>query len=63
MTKFFKKSQKTYFCGIFGTFLPNLGKIEFPWKEGLSVFKYANYLESCKKSEETNEPFPKKMPN
>ena len=57
MTKFFKKkkNKKT-----------NLGAIldpTFLWKRAQSVFKYSNYLTICKKSEKTNDPFLKKMPN
>ena len=58
MTKFFKKSKKTYFRAILGPFFfSDLGKNEFSLKKGLcQFFKYSNYLLACKKSEKTNEP-------
>ena len=63
MTKFFKKSKKSYFGAIFVIFCPNLGLNEFSRKNAQSVFKYANYLPPCQKSEKTNEPFLRKMPD
>ena len=55
--KFFKKS-KNNFGANFGPLFSNLVKNEFPWRRG---FKYFNYLPSCQKSDETNEPFLTKM--
>ena len=55
--KFFKKS-KNNFGANFGPLCSNLVKNEFPWRRG---FKYFNYLPSCQKSDETNEPFLTKM--
>ena len=43
-----------------GPFFPNLSKNEFSGKRARSVFKYSNYLPSCKKSEKTNELFLRK---
>ena len=63
MTKFFKKSKKTYFWAILGPFSTNLRKNEFSWEKGLSVFKCSNYLHCAKKSEKTNDTFLRKMPN
>ena len=61
MTIFLIKNQRTLFWGHFGLFFPNLDKNEFSLeKRTLSVFKYFNYLPSCKKSEKTNETFLKK---
>ena len=37
--------------------------MNFPGKKALSVFKYSNYLTLCKKSEKTNDPFLRKMPD
>ena len=34
MTKFFKKSKKSYFGANPGPFRPNLGKNKFSWKKG-----------------------------
>ena len=34
----FKKTQKLYFCAIFGPFCPDVGKNEFSWKKGLISF-------------------------
>ena len=54
----FQKSLKPYFRIILGPFCQNLGKNEFFLGEiALSVFKYSNYLASCKKSEKTNDLF------
>ena len=62
MTIFLIKNQRTLFWGHFGLFFPNLDKNEFSLeKRTLSVFKYFNYLPSCKKSEKTNETFLKEM--
>ena len=63
MTKSFIKSKKPYFRAIWGPFFPNLGKNEFSRKKRLLVFKYSNYLPSCKNPEKTNEPFLRKIPN
>ena len=38
MTKFFKKSKKTYFGAILGPFCPDEGKNEFPWKKVFASF-------------------------
>ena len=38
-------------------------KMHFPGNKALSAFKYFNYVPLCQKSEKTNEPFLKKMPN
>ena len=38
MTKFFKKSKKTYSEAILGLFCPNSGKNDFSWKKGLWQF-------------------------
>ena len=62
MNKVFKKIQKTYFGAILGPFCPNLGKNEFPWTKGSSVFKHSNYERSCQKSEKTYEPSLRKIP-
>ena len=40
MIKFVENYKKTYFGIILGPFGPNMGKNEFSWKKGLSVFKY-----------------------
>ena len=58
MTKYFKRSKKPYFGAIFAQIW---AKTYFPGEKGLSVFKYSKA--SCKKSEETNDPFLRKMPN
>ena len=58
MTIFQKIYKKPYFRVILGPFCQNLVKNEFFLeKEDLSVFKYSNYLPSCKKSQKTNDPF------
>ena len=49
----FYKTQKNLFQGYFGPFLSKFGQTNFPGKKGichLSVFRYSNYLPSCKKS-------------
>ena len=38
-----------------------LGKMNSPGKKALSAVKYSNNLQSCKKSEKTNEPFLRKI--
>ena len=49
---------------LHGPFFPKFGQNEFFWKKKLLlVFKYSNYLPSCKKWEETNHQFLRKMPN
>ena len=64
MTKFFKKSKKTYAGAILGPFLPKFGqKWLFLEKRALSVFKYSDYVPSCKESEKSNNPILRKMPN
>ena len=63
---FFKTSKKPYFGAILGPFLSNLGKNEFSLIFFFSLsflFKYSNYIVSCKKLEETNEPFLRKTLN
>ena len=56
--------KKLYFGAILGPFYPNIGKNKFLWeKRTLSVFKYSNYLPWCKRSEKTNDPFMRKIPN
>ena len=57
MTKSFKKIKKNYFGAILGPFS------KFFFKKGLSVFKYSNYLLSCKKLEKTDAPLMRKMLN
>ena len=50
--------------GPFWVFFPNFGqKWIFLEKKALSVFKYSNYLPSCRKSETTDDPFQRKMSN
>ena len=64
MTKCFKKLKKI--GGILDPFSPNLAIMIFPRKKGFVSFnvrKYFNCLPLCKKSEKTNEPFLRKMPN
>ena len=56
MTRCLKKSQKPYFGTILGYFCLNLERKSLE-KMVLSVFKYYNYLTSCKKLEKTNDPF------
>ena len=64
ITKFFKKSKKKTICGPFWAFSSKSGRQRsFLEKRTLSVFKYSNYLPSCKKSEKTNDPFLRKMLN
>ena len=49
LRKFFRKCKKSYFGAILSPFSLNLGKNEFFWeKRALLVFKYSNYLPSCK---------------
>ena len=38
MTKFLKKSKRTYYGAILGPFYPNLRKNEFSWKRELCQF-------------------------
>ena len=63
--KTFQKIQKKTILGaILEPFCQNLGKNEFSWeKRAQSIFRYCNYHPSCEKSEKTNEPFLRKMPN
>ena len=64
MTDFFKKSKKSYFGVIFGTFCPNLGKKIFSWKKGLCQFLDIPILYHCAKNQKkTTEPFLRKTPN
>ena len=63
MTKFFKKSKKPYFRAILGLFHSNWAKMNFPGKDNPTDFRYSNYLQSCQKSEKSNEPFLRKTPN
>ena len=65
MTKFFKKSKKTYFGAILSPFCSNFGKNEFSWKKGLCQFLNISIIivPLCQKSEKTNEPFLRKMLN
>lgn len=59
-----KNRPKLYFWAILGPFLPEVGqKWFFLGKRSLSVVKYYNCLRSCQKSEITNEPFLRKLPN
>ena len=51
MTKFFKKSKKTYFGAILGPFCPNLGKNEFSFKKGLCQFLNIPIIYSFAKSQ------------
>ena len=65
MRKFFSfsgKILKNLFPAILGPFFVYLDK-NAKKKKAQSVFKYYNYLPSCKKSERTNEPFLRKMLN
>ena len=63
MPNFFKKSKNPLW-GLFGPFIPKFGqKWIFLETRALSVFQYSNYLPLCKKSEHTNDPFLRKMPN
>ena len=62
--KIFLKNQKTLIWNHFGLFLPKFGQKSISLeKRTLSVFKYSNYLPSCKKSEKTNDPFLRKTLN
>ena len=54
--------RKLYFGAILGLFSQIWTKLNFPGKKGLSVFRYFNYLPSCKKSKKTNDPFQREMP-
>ena len=60
--KFFLKNPKNPILGaISGLFCPNLDKMIFLGKRGLSDFKYSNYLPLCKNSVKTNASFLRKM--
>ena len=61
--KIFQIVQKTLFWGNFGPFCTNVGKWILLQKKVMPVFKYCNYLLSCKKSEKTNDMLLKKIPN
>ena len=62
MTKFFKKTKKTYFGAILSAFLPKFGpKMNFLEKRSLSVFQYSNYLTLCQKLEKPNGLFLRKL--
>ena len=71
MPKCFKKPKKPIFRPFWGLFSQNWAKMNFLGKKdsGLSfwkkdsVFKYFNYLPSCKKSEKTNTSFLRNMLN
>ena len=64
MTTFFKKEKENLFWGNFSPFLPKFWrKWIFLQKRALPVFKYSNYLSSCKKTEKTKDPFLRKIPN
>ena len=58
-----KNLKKTHF-GLFWALFSKCGqKWILPEKRALSDFRYSKYLPSCKKSEKTNKPFPRKIPN
>ena len=58
MTKFFKKN---YFGGHFGPFSPKFEqKLIFLKQSALLVFKYSNYLSTCRKSEKKQWSIPEK---
>ena len=65
MTQFFSKVQKPYFWafwGLFGHFLPIFRKMRiFPKNPALSLLSIYGPLTSCKISEKTNEPIPRKV--
>ena len=61
--KIFQKIQENRFWGHFGPFSSTFGQKLIFLEKGLSVFKYSNFLSLCKKSEKTNDPFLRKMPN
>ena len=50
MTKFVKKSKKTYFGVILDPFCANLGKNEFSWKKGLGKFLNIPIIYHCTKN-------------
>ena len=51
MTKFFKKSNKSYFGLILGLFCPNLGKKKFSWKKELCQFLNIGIIYHCAKNQ------------
>ena len=66
MPKFFKKAKKTLgaILGPFWALFFKFGKkMNFSEKRAPSVFRYSNYLPSCKKSEKSNDQFLRKIPN
>ena len=64
MTGFFKKIQKKNILDPFlALFAQIWAKMNFLGKKKpLPVFRYSKYLPSCKKSEETNDIFLRKIP-
>ena len=61
MTKF---NEKTLFLGYFASFFTKFAqKQTFPGKKGSAIFEIFQLSTTCKKSEKTNEPFLRKMPN
>ena len=57
-----RKSPKTLFLGLFGPFFPIFQKMRiFPKNPALSLFIIYGPLTSCKISEKTNEPIPRKV--
>ena len=58
--KIFQKIQKILFWSHFAQIW---AKLKFLEKRTLSVFKESNYLPLLKKSEKTNDPFLREMPN
>ena len=51
MTKFFKKSKKTYFGAILGPFCPNLGINEFWHKSAsFSIFELSTIVPKIRKT-------------
>ena len=63
MKKNFQRIQKTI-LGLFGPLFAQIWEeINFSGKNALSVFKYSDYLASCKKSEQTDDLFLRKILN
>ena len=61
--KIFKKINKILFLWPFWALFSQTWKKKNFRGEGLSVFKSSNYLQSCKKSEKTNNPYLRKLPD
>ena len=64
MTKYFKKSKKTYFESILGLFCPNLGKNEFSQKTGIcQILNIPIIYHRTKTHTKTNDVFLKQTDN